>query len=196
MMKLFYGILLIIVVSSCSPFDTRNPEEPENNSSSYVPPTSPEIVIENFKNAILEKNLDNYMNCFTGSTPSSNIKYDFVPSPDVLNSFPNIFQNWTLEDERRIFTAMISNLPQNLSIDLNIENDQKGFESRTPDSALYVSYYSIRIPAEGTYTTYEGNLQFNIISMGNSFWRINKWVDSDAGSDTTETWSFLKGKLY
>ncbi len=180
---------------SCSPFDTRDPEEPDAGASSFIPPTSPDIVVSNFIESVSSKNIENYISCFQISNENDEVYY-FVPSSDALNNYPNIFMNWKTEDERRYFISVVSLLPENINPELMFNSPE--FESITPDSAVYVSGYSLRIPNnQGIDELYSGVLQFTIVPEDNSFWRIKRWRDGSSGdSDTTDTWSILKAYMY
>lgn len=189
-------ILSLIIFASCSPFDTRNPEEPNAGSSSFIPPTSPDIVISNFIESVSNKNIDNYMSCFETSNYLGTEIYYFYPSSDALNNYPNIFSGWQTDDERRYFLSVISIIPDNIEPELIFNSPE--FESISPDSAIYSTDYELKIPNNSSLPEqYMGVLQFTLVPNENSFWRIKSWRDAEKkDSDSINTWSILKALTY
>ena len=124
----FIIILLfsLFFINSCDIFSTRTPEKPNSNRSSYQPPTSASIVISNLISSIKEKNIENYISCFADLAQGSNKEFTFLPSSDALSRFPNLFTNWSIDEEERSFLSMISNLKENQNPNLVLKND--GFD--------------------------------------------------------------------
>lgn len=193
-MKFIGFILLFIICISCSPFETRNPEEPSSDSDTFIPPTSPDIVISNFIQSIYNKNIENYMNCFDPASESESIYYVYVPSADAANNYSNIFFEWKINDERRYLIATFSIVPENINPVL--EFNQSEFESITPDSAIYITNYKFQIPNNSDIDElFEGKMQLTLNSLDNGYWRIRRWIDSQT-SDSLKTWSHLKAQMY
>jgi hypothetical protein len=187
---------MLFYIVSCSPFDTRNPEEPDLGSSAYIPPTSPDIVVSNFIESVSNKNIDNYITCFQTNSGNEIEVFNFYPSSDALNNYPNIFSGWNSDDERRYFLSVLSIIPEN--INPGLEFNSPDFESLTPDSAIYSTDYLLTIPNNSSVPElYEGVLQFTIVPDENSFWRIKSWRDTKRNSgDSLNTWSILKALMY
>ncbi|MDP3582568.1 MAG: hypothetical protein Q8S39_11595, partial [Ignavibacteria bacterium] len=54
-------LILLVILTSCDMFSTREPELPTTSSSTQVPATTPDILFSNFKSSIEEKIIDNYI---------------------------------------------------------------------------------------------------------------------------------------
>jgi hypothetical protein len=83
----FAIIFVILFISGCALFETRTPEPPTGGTGTFVPPTSPEIVIDNFIDCIRNKNVDNYISCFADSG------FFFTPSSNAATAFPSFFDD-------------------------------------------------------------------------------------------------------
>lgn len=189
-------VILISLIFSCSPFETRTPEEPDSGSSNFIPPTSPDIVISNLIESITSKNIENYALCFNSSQDAEDVYFVFYPSSDAINKFPNIFSSWTIDDEKRYFLSVVSILPDNIKPQIMFNSPE--FESITPDSAIYVTDYELIVPNNENFPeNYYGHLQFTLVPESNSYWRIKRWIDTmNSKSDTSQTWSTLKAFMY
>lgn len=194
-MKLF---LLAFLLYGCDVFSTRTPESPDNSGNSYIPPTEPAVVIQNFESSLRSKNLENYLKCFNSDNSNPQNKYLFFPSQEAGSSFSTLFVNWSIEEERRFFNSFKALLGNESIPALNwierkpiIENpDSAVFES---DYNLFTNFSDINIPKQ-----YTGKLRFVIISDNNGLWSISKWYDYNIKQTDTilNSFSFLKAKLY
>lgn len=193
-MKYLTCIFLIFLIG-CGLFETRDSESPHSNSSTFVPPTSANIVVENLRNSILDKNPDNYVACLFNN-PDSDLEYSFMPSTQASAVYQSIFDNWQVNDERLSFLSMTSNLPTELKPDLIWSNAR--YEVLLPDSAVYVADYYLNIPhnSESIAKSFSGTMQLTIIPETGGLWSIIRWIDRYKTSDTLETWSFAKAQFY
>jgi hypothetical protein len=192
--KVITGVVTIamLVVSSCA---TRTPEEPTGNRGTYEPPTSPQIVIENFRNAVIEKNTQNFMLCLADPT-RSRATYVFEPSAEVGARFQAIFQSWSLNRERQAFLSLIARLPTDVSLGLEFTNGSVAFSS--PDSLVWVGEYrlSTKLDLAGVPNVLTGTMVLSIQPEASGLWSIARWGDAKRTADTLEsTWSILKAQL-
>jgi hypothetical protein len=192
--KVITGVVTIamLVVSSCA---TRTPEEPTGNRGTYEPPTSPQIVIENFRNAVIEKNTQNFMLCLADPT-RSRATYVFEPSAEVGARFQAIFQSWSLNRERQAFLSLIARLPTDVSLGLEFTNGSVAFSS--PDSLVWVGEYrlSTKLDLAGVPNVLTGTMVLSIQPEASGLWSIARWGDAKRAADTLEsTWSILKAQL-
>ncbi|MEN9795715.1 MAG: hypothetical protein RLZZ150_692 [Bacteroidota bacterium] len=192
--KVITGVVTIamLVVSSCA---TRTPEEPTGNRGTYEPPTSPQIVIENFRNAVIEKNTQNFMLCLADPT-RSRATYVFEPSAEVGARFQAIFQSWSLNRERQAFISLIARLPTDVSLGLEFTNGSVAFSS--PDSLVWVGEYrlSTKLDLAGVPNVLTGTMVLSIQPEASGLWSIARWGDAKRAADTLEsTWSILKAQL-
>lgn len=193
---LIYIILLLLIglLLSCDLFRTRTPEEPDTGKSSFIPPTSAELVIANFSNAIKEKNTENYKSCFLDDE-TFDLKFLFIPSSDAITRFPSVFTSWTIENERSAFFSLVTKMPIDKAPILTFSNSNLDLMS---DSALFSADYFLKIEHNLTNlpTKYAGTLQFTLLRRSSGFWFIQKWLDSSIPNDTIgNSWSILKAML-
>lgn len=197
-----YGIIYIftlsvVVLAGCDIFGTRSPEEPDTGRSSFQPPTQPSIVISNFKNAVSEKNIDNYLLCFSGSSVDSSIgKFVFQPSVEGNSLFPGLFENWGMDNERKYFNSLKSKLPAEVNPVILLKNEIYGVSQ--PDSVVisYEYYMKLNFIDNSIEKEYSGTMQLTLIPQNNGLWSIFRWQDIKSQNDTIDaTWSKLKGRM-
>ncbi len=189
-MRIAY-LAIILFLSSCGVFEPRDPEEPTSGNSSYIPPTTYSLVVQNIMQAISEKNVDNYIACFV-SDPSMP-DFIFSPSAEIMASSADIFSNWDISDEKRYFTTEIASLENGITPSLSFE--ELNYESLSPDSISFTSNYSLKIPQNTNDEAhdYRGKLQYIIIKNKlNGLWFVYTW--KDISIEEYESWSSLKAQ--
>lgn len=194
MMKLlfsFISLLLLITTAGCELFETRDPEPPSSGSSTFIPPTSVDLVLENLTNAIAEKNTENYLRCLV-DTLSSDQRFEFIPTASAAGRYATTFVDWSLQSERAWFAAMKAfaedDAPSNLVLN-------GAFSVITADSAVYEGGYDLtfRHGVSGVAETVRGTLQFILHTDRNSIWSISRWTDIPLNDETS--WSEWKGRF-
>lgn len=182
-----------ILVFGCA---TRTPEDPTGSRGTYLPPTSPAIVLENFRNAVEEKNTENFILCLADATTRSKYPYVFQPSAEARARFQTLFEGWTLQKERQAFLSMIARLAVDQRPTLVFSNTNIAFAS--PDSTVYVTDYTFNVAhgLSNVSETLNGTAVFTITPENSGQWSISVWSDAKRQSDSTEnTWSQLKSQL-
>lgn len=173
-----------------NPFTTREPEPPQQNTSNFISPSSPEIVFTNLQIAFAERNVENYMRSFVDTTRSDE-QYTFVPDQGVAARNPGIFSNWNLEDERRYLVQLLQATPRDsvLSLQFKLDNRSEG-----TDVATYTQEYVIlarsRREGENIPTRIAGESKFWLQRNETGDWAIYHWEDFTNGIDPS--WSELK----
>ena len=176
-------ISLFFSVSSCDLFSPRKSEIPTRISSSFQPPITPEIVVQNFKTAIREHNVDNYMRCFIDTMVSSK-NFIFTPSSNLQS----IIVNWNLDDERKYFQNLGEPVLGVSYLDL-YDSTKEFISSNVTGLKMkyfldYPHQYDI-LPKNA-----RGYMQLYLEMDTKQRWAIYKW--DDLKTDTDSTWSFLK----
>lgn len=184
-------ILCLVLFASCDLFDPRTPEEPTAARGNFIPPTTPEIVIENFINAINERNAQHYMQCLIDETISEK-EFEFVPTQGAQGQFPALFDEWTRINERRYLDNLISSIPDNATLSVQFE----GIHWESPSSFEASFRASYRLIANHTndsfpHYVFEGTLQFELTTDQTNNWAIFHWTDF--ALDDKMSWSELKG---
>ncbi len=184
-----------LTLSACGLFETREAAPPDTGKSSFVPPTSPNIVISNFISAVDEKNVENYIACLADTAQSDKYYFYFKPTADAFALYSSIFGNWSLHSERNYFNTMISAMPDDVNPDIKLLNTR--FEVLLPDSAVFVADYNLIVEHSiaSVNKQFSGTLQFTIYPRNNGLWSIKTWYDLQNNADSIQSWSFLKAQL-
>ena len=179
------------LLASCSLFETRDPEPPFTGSSTFVPPTSPELVLENLKSAVSERNETNYIRCMP-DTLSTGRSFLFLPTASAAARYASVFSSWSLASEKAYFSALVALTPAASTSVLSLNGN---FQLLGSDSAVYQGDYQLVCPhgVGGIAETVRGSLQFVLASDRTSFWSIVRWIDSPIGNEAS--WSELKGRF-
>jgi hypothetical protein len=199
LLKEFYYILIIfaiiLLLSSCNLFTTRNPETPNTGKSNFQPPTSADIVISNFKYAVIEKNVDNYIQCFADTSQNTKRNFIFIASSEANAVFN--FQNWNVNSERQYFNSLINKTPLD-NVPVIIFSNSR-FDVSSTDSTVFTSDYYLYVNhSDSTFSKkFAGTLQFSLSPKSSGLWSIYQWIDSSpSGNDTIKsTWSMMKAKF-
>ena len=171
-------------------FSTRDPEEPENTKSTYIPPTEPETVIDNLVYAIKEKNTENYISCLMEKSESDdNPNFEFIPSTDVKALYYGLFDFWDIESERKSFFSFISKVDEAV---LTISDEEY---DRRQDSTLLTCNYHISLvhTVSDLPDEFAGSMQLTFVQDSYAYWSILRWTDIKSENDTiNSTWSLIK----
>ena len=181
----------LVALCGCGLLETRDPEPPGQSSSTFIPPTSPNIVLDNLVSAIRERNTDNYIKCLADSNFSTRI-FTFVPTQEAQSQYSIVFSSWSVGGERGYFENLKSRTPSTATTVLLFSN---GTENNQSDSAVYTRGYVLHFEhnVAGVPQEARGTLQFYLATDRNQLWMIYRWVDVKGGSDFT--WSDLKGRF-
>ena len=182
--------LCALLLSSC--FKVREPE-PSNtqfNQSEWLSPVEPDILLDNFRLAVVQINIANYERCFDRNN------FSFEPDPIVRGNNQGIFENWTFNEESEYFKNLEEKKDSTLSNDLIFVETQSNYI--TVDSLEYSAGYSLTLNHKDTIFNnnynnnyLEGKLIF-ILTRKNNEWMINSWQDI---KDTTLCWTDLKANF-
>lgn len=178
----------LLLFKGCGIFDTRDPESPQTVRSTFIPPTSADIVVDNLGYSIQEKNSENYIKCL------SSMSYQFVPDSKSQLLYEQIFLSWNQLAEKRSLDNLISQTDVTSSSVLFLDNER--FTQLSSDSATFQADYifvfqhnNTSIPKSGN-----GNILLTIATDDNSLFYIRKWEDFRQ-NDTDFTWSEFKAKF-
>ena len=187
----FAALLFAISVAGCGLFSTREPEPPKSNSSTFVPPTTPDLVLTNMEHAVSEKDAANYLRCLP-DTLNSTRSFSFTPSATAAGRYVTTFLTWSLQSEKSYFSALVALTPTTASSSLVITGS---FSIIASDSAIYNGDYQLTFQhgLSGVPETVRGTLQFVLATDRTSLWNVVRWIDNPIGSDPS--WSDLKGRF-
>ena len=185
--------MLTWFVCSCT---TRTPQEPTGSRGTYSPPTTPGTVLENFRNAITEKNTENLMLTLADANSRSRYAYVFEPSAEAMARYQSLFSTWSVDKERQAFLSLLARLPTDQHPQLSLPTVTINYSS--PDSTVYVADYELRVNHNMATvpTLLTGTMVLTITPESSGLWSISRWRDARLPSDTVEsTWSVLKAAL-
>jgi hypothetical protein len=194
MSKFLYMSLLIASLSGCDIFQTRTPQPPQQGQTNFIPPTSPDIVIQNLKSAVAEKNVENYLACLS-DTSFGGKRFSFTPPPDIYVQYEQIFFDWDKNSsERTYFNNLIVRSSSTSSPALTLSSEN--YVPLSSDSVKYIADYVLLWPnnSSGSPQQVKGSLQFFLGVDRNQNWSIYRWIDLKV-ADSLTTWSVLKAKF-
>lgn len=182
---------MAITFSACELFETRDPEKPTQGGSTFLQPTTPDIVLTNLKNAISELSSENYLRCLVDTLTASRT-FVFIPTASSTAQYPTVFQHWSLQSERSYFEKLKSVMQPGAVASLQLSG---AFQFIASDSALYNANYQLttRHAISGIPESMAGNVQFVLITDRNRAWSIVQWIDTGIGANAA--WSDLKGRF-
>ncbi|HWQ81275.1 MAG TPA: hypothetical protein VN514_03310 [Ignavibacteria bacterium] len=185
---IFIFFAIAALLSSCA---LRDDESPTISRNTFVPPTSPDLVMVNLQFSVIEKDVNNYMSCFVDSNYSTR-SYSYVPDVISQIQYP-IFQNWKLSNEKTYFTSLLSLMNESATSNVFFSNPVLNTLS---DTAVYDADYLLRADHQKTNVakTLKGKIRLILSADSRNLWSIHKWIDFQSmNSDTT--WSVLKANF-
>ena len=192
-MQIKFKILLLfsLFLNGCGLFGLRDVETPTEPRSNFIPPTSPDIVLANLQSAIIDKDINNYLQCIvdTSLTPR---KFSYAADISSQIQYP-IFRNWDITNEKNYFYNLLAlSNPQSTSLLFYTNVNTITYS----DSAVYDMDYLLRFDHQKTTVakTLSGKLRFVMVINSKNLWAIARWIDfKSVDSDTT--WSVLKANF-
>lgn len=175
-------IVILLLLTSCSVFDTREPEEPQDGGgSTFIQPEQASDVIRNLQSAVAEMNTDNY------SRSISDLEYTFEPSSRAQDW--SGWENWNQNDERDYFNNMASSAEDFGNHQLQLENiEEEGSDPEIRISAEYTLEVNHGRDTDDLPTIATGELILDLErGEDDGLWEIVRWIDLGDGSDFT--WS-------
>ncbi|MEO8513320.1 MAG: hypothetical protein ABI543_07160 [Ignavibacteria bacterium] len=180
---------MVFLFKGCGIFETRDPESPQNIRSTYIPPTTADIVIDNLTFAIQEKNTENYNKCLSSEN------FQFIPDSRSQLLYEQIFSGWNKQAEKHYLENMIAAQEGGSSTAiLFLYNDR--MTQFTSDSARFQADYifafqhnKANIPKSST-----GRLSLILAADDDALFYIRKWEDFRQ-NDTDFTWSEFKANF-
>ncbi|MBL8007976.1 MAG: hypothetical protein JNJ56_10615 [Ignavibacteria bacterium] len=181
----------LVFIAGCGIFDSRDVEPPSEPRSTYIQPTSPDIVLTNLNFSIVEKNLDNYLRCFTDPDFSSRV-FKFYPDALSQSNYP-VFLTWNITNERNYYSNLISFTNNSTSSNLFLSNTviNTGIDSAIVDSDYILVFDHNK---QNVAKVVKGKLRFIMSTDSRSLWSVHTWYDFINDNNDT-TWSVLKANF-
>ncbi len=178
-------MVVAILFSGCSVFSTREPEEPLEDTGLFIQPDTPEQVIENMQNAVLELNTLNYRR---------SLSEDFTfRATATASSRESVFFSWSRDQEEQYFSALTAAASLNTGHNLQL-NDQSLTLLAANEFVLDATYVlSVNHRRTEVPTQTQGRLRWIIRQSSDGLWAIVEWTDQELGNEAS--WSDLKAEF-
>jgi len=183
-----YTILLLIcsmIFWVCTnPFDTREPEPPSEDRSTFLQPILPERVMDNLKYSIQEGNLLNYMKCLTDTMS----RFEFIPDDLVKRNNLSFFEQWNLGFEQNYISQVLSATNDSLRKVTFFASPTVNYQ----DSVLIKVNYELELRhnlGDPFPKIFKGQADF-WLNYGNGEWYITTWIDYNVEEEPS--WSSIK----
>lgn len=176
------GLMLLLSLNSC--YQLREPAKP-TQVTGWTTPTEPDVLIDNFKQAIQGLNVVNYERCFKTEA------YKFVPDPTVSGQNVGIFQRWTMQEELEYLKNILNRNSGTGNNRLDFTSPRRIF--LTADSIEFNATYSLQVFHTDTafrYYQFQGNVLLTMVRGRNNEWSIRSWQDNRTAGQ--RCWSDLK----
>ena len=192
MLRTISILAFLLVLGACELFTPRDSEPPIDVLDPYawVPPTSPEFVLQNLANAF-PAHKPNYHLDVLGNSNETGAAFTFYPDQGVASSQPGVFDNWGYVEEENFIAKLFESL--------NTENLQRlewEIEQLSPiddryeiitDYHLTLSYGESENPLP---SQLKGQATLTLIQNVDLLYEIAVW--QDLKSDSLPCWSDLK----
>ena len=181
-LKLYLPVVFLL--ASCSVFETREAEEPDDGSGTpFIQPEQPSQVIVNLVNAVGDMNVQNYQRCITDEG------FEYHPNQGSQSSDPELWSNWGFDEERDYFSNLSSSTSGLTGHQLQLENESERQDSDT--ELQYEADYAVTFVhdrgSDVAPTVAEGRMILYLERGDDDLWEIVEWFDFSDGSSFT--WS-------
>ncbi|HZV11899.1 MAG TPA: hypothetical protein VFA55_01695 [Candidatus Kapabacteria bacterium] len=189
--RLIIGIALCSILAGCDLLQTRTPQPPSQQSS-FTTPTSPDIVIQNFQDAIDNRDVVSYTRCFSDSSRSA-YAFRFIAAADA-QQYASTFLTWTIGDETAYFKNLETQTAAANTFDVFL--DSLTTIASTADSTVYTAYYTLNAqhsdPTKPTQA--RGTMRLTVkADPVTQQWAITQWIDVSNGINPS--WSVMKARF-
>ena len=180
-------LVAAVMVCGCGFFEPRTPERP-GGGGTWIPPTTPEIVLENMTSSMAQKVIGNYRLNFTN---------DFVFHPDPSDSVEisatqaGVYDNWNDSVEVRVAQILFDEASR---LDLTFTKRDTTVYLDTDHCVFYYKYLlQVTLKAGGT-EFLRGLVEYHLRREAGANWYIYVWIDKrDPDFRDSRTWGYRKG---
>lgn len=190
-MKKYILILIMMVLGlSCAknPFSSRDSETPFTQAGTFIPPTSPQIVLENLRLSYSELVIGNFMQTIDSSFVFS---FDYVEGVLIDSTW-----GYTAEvnlTENLFGDIRLSKGARKLNVELTPRSGQQDVMLDTSATLIRGYVVSISDSLDNELERFEGVAQFDMIESSFNYWRLQHWDDLHLDT-STKSWADLKNR--
>lgn len=195
MKRLFLVFTSLFILSSCDLFTPRESEPPIDISDPYawIPPTSPEIVLQNLANAFPAHKPNYHLDVLSNNVETGS-NFAFDPDQGVASLQPGVFDNWAYVEEENFITKLFEALNEENLQRLDWEIEQLSpFEDSykiIADYHLSLSYGDNESALPGEFS---GQATLTLVQNADLLYEVSHW--QDLSSDSLPCWSDLKTQV-
>jgi hypothetical protein len=172
--------------AGCDLFGVRDSEGGSGGTNVWVPPTRPEIIVQNLVAALEVGSFGDYQRAFAPD-------FEFVPDGTDVTQMQierpgePVYDGWNKDVETQVAEA-IRGSAQTLDLRTSFFEEQLVDEGR-----LHKYEYTLTLENAGGVNVYQGEAWFTIVQQTNGDWLIAGWQDIIT-PNTVESWGRLKGR--
>lgn len=190
MRRLLALLIIALLCASCAknPFSTRDSETPTTKAGTFIPPTVPQVVLENLRLSYSELVISNFIQCLDSAFA---FKFDFIQGAREDSS-------WGYGSEINLTGKLFSDLQatkatRSLKIVLSTQSDQPDVILDTV-ATLVRSYVVSVVDSSGVeLKSYRGVARFEMVESAFNFWAIANWRDLHLNLET-RSWADFKNE--
>jgi hypothetical protein len=185
-LALIPAAVLALAGSGCNLFDTRDPEGGGTGTDFWIPPTRPEIIVQNLLTSLEQGSFGDYQRTFAPD-------FEFVPDGVDVTQLgierpgEPVYESWNRDVETQV-AETIFGTAQSLDLRLTFDEEQLLDEGR-----LHKYTYILTLETGQGVHVYQGQAWFEIVQQSNGDWLIAGWQDVTTPV-TVESWGRLKGR--
>ena len=187
------SIIMIVLYVAASVYSCglSDAETPVTSRTTFIPPTSPDLVMVNLQYSVIEKDINNYMQCFVDTNYSPR-RYTYVPDVGSQIQYP-IFQFWKIANEKTYYTSLMSLTNINSTSNLFFSNTTL---NSFADTAFFDADYLLRVDHQKTNVAknLKGKIRLILSADSRNLWSIHRWIDIKSDNADT-TWSVLRANF-
>lgn len=185
---IFPLLLSLVLLTSCAknPFSTRDSEDPTGRVGTFIPPTAPQIVLENLRFSYNELVIGNFTQCLDSS---------FTFRFDFLQTLPGD-TSWSYVQEVNLTTKMFNEFSaekalRKITIEFTPQQEQPDLILDTT-ATLIRSYVLTIADTLGTVQqNFQGIARFDLVESAFNFWSLRRWEDLHLDLDIS-SWAEFK----
>jgi len=190
------SLAFLMLIMGCELFTPRDSEPPIDAIDPYawLPPTSPEFVLQNLSNSFPANKLNYHLDVLANE-PETGTSFLFFPDQGVASSQPGVFDNWGYVEEENFITKLFQSLNaeglQRLEFEMEMLLPIEDRYEIIADYELTLSYQESQTPLPGNI---KGQATLTLVQNADLLYEISVWQDYKS-VDTLPCWSDLKTRV-
>jgi hypothetical protein len=172
----------------CACFTAREPLAPGGNTT-WITPTEPDILMNNFSKAVIGFDIINYTRCMKTA------HFNFEADPTIKANNIGLFGSWTWDQEWQYINNLVNRRANSGSNNLNFIAPR--IINFSADSLEYTAPYELLLFHSDTsfaHNFFKGQISLIIVRNRNNEWEISSWTDLK--NSESKCWTELKQHFF